>query len=365
MRNKFPTPKKRNGRVYCPECGKDFADMSGYRYHFKAVHGEPTKGAGKVEKLDVEACKEMVGMILSDLPSRDRIKPPVVRKGDLKPESWVLLFSDLHYGQLVKGVEVGGLSEYSPLIARERIELLQEKIIRFLAYHPNKPNELIIAFLGDIVDGSVLRGNQQSNIAFGVVKQAIGVTELLVDFIVNLSKYFPKIRCYGVYGNHARLTPNPKDAHPAENFDMLIYHNIWDRIKNMKDITMEYTEAQHMIVRIANHLFWMEHGDTVRSWMGIPFYGSQRERAHIQEIMGMFKERADYVLLGHHHNDARFSGVHLNGSFVGGDLFSIGRLRRMSLPVQNLLGVNDKHGVVWERPIRLFEKHNIKPKIYR
>ena len=357
----YPKPEIKKGRVFCPECGKDYADRSGYRYHYKKEH----TAKQKKEKVDVDACKEIVGMVLSDLPKRDRLKAPSVRKGDLKPETWVLMFSDLHYGQLVKGVEVGGLSEYSPTIAKERIEVLQEKIVRFLAYHPNKPSELVITFLGDIVDGSVLRGNQQSNIEFGVVKQAIYATEIIVDLIVNLSKYFPKIRCYGVYGNHARLTPNPKDAHPSENFDMLMYHIMQDRLKGMKGITMEYTEAQHMIIEIASHLFWIEHGDTVRSWMGIPFYGSQREKGYIQEVMSMFKERADYVLMGHHHNTASFGGIHLNGSFVGGDLFSIGRLRRMSLPVQSLLGVNDKHGIVWDRPIKLLEKSSVKPKIYK
>lgn len=355
----YPKPKIEGGRVYCPECDKGYADRSGYRYHYRKTH------TNKIEKGEIDECADIVGKVLDSIPRRKRISAPRVRKGELKPETWVLMFSDLHFGQLVKGVEVGGLSEYSPDIAMQRISVLQEKLIRFLAYHPNKPDELVIAFLGDIVDGSILRGNQQSNIKFGVVDQVIGVSHLIEDFIVNLSKYFPRIRCYGVYGNHARLTPNPKDAHPNENFDRMLYWIIQDRIKDMKGISMEYTDAQHMIVRVAEHLFWFEHGDTVRSWMGIPFYGSQREKGHIQEIMSMFHERADYVLMGHHHNHASFGGIFLNGSFVGGDIFSIGRLRRMSMPVQSLLAVNNKHGIVWERPIKLLEKDSIKPKIYK
>jgi hypothetical protein len=356
MRKMYPKTEEKNGRHLCPECGKDFSDRSGFRYHWKKEHET---------KETVRDIREIANMVIAELPKLKRLEAPVIRKGDLKAESWVLVLSDWHYGQLVKAVEVGGLSEYNTCIARKRLQFLADRIIRFLEYHPNTPQEIVITCLGDMVDGSILRGNQQSNIEFGVCKQVMEGVEIIADFIVLLSGHFPKIRFYGVYGNHARLTPNPKDAPPQENFDLLMYHFISERLKGLKGISVDYTEAQHMIVEINKHNFWLDHGDTVKGWAGYPYYGADRQKNNVQAILQMFSEKADYMLMGHHHRLGYFNNIVANGSFVGGDLFSIGKLRRMGIAEQMLFGVNDKHGIVWTRPIKLSEPVKEQVKIYR
>ncbi len=352
----YPKPNVVNGKYICPKCDKEYNSQGGYCNHYKKEH---------INEEVVDKVKEVTEQVIKSLPTLKRLTPPSVEKGNLKPESWVLLFSDWHYGQLVKAVEVGGFSEYSPLIAKQRLELLAATIIRVLEYHPNKPNELVIAGLGDMVDGSILRGNQQSNIEFGVCRQVIEAVELIADFIILLSGHFPVIRFYGVYGNHARLTPNPKDAPPQENFDLLMYHFIKQRLGTLDQISVDYTEAQHMIVEVNKHNLWLEHGDTVKGWAGYPYYGADREKNNIMSILSMFKEQAHYLLMGHHHRLSYFNGIIGNGSFVGGDLFSIGKLRRMGIAEQMLLSINETHGLVWTRPIKLSEPKLAKIKIYR
>jgi uncharacterized C2H2 Zn-finger protein len=353
----YPKTKVVGGLHQCPQCEKTFKSRAGFRYHWGKEH--------TLQKEQVDQIKEVTEKVIKSLPNLKRLTPPKIKKGNLKPETWLLLFSDWHYGQLVKAIEVGGFSEYNPEIAKERLGALATAVVRMLEYHPNKPNELVIAGLGDMVDGSILRGNQQSNIEFGVCRQVIEAVELIADFIIFLSGHFPVIRFYGVYGNHARLTPNPKDAPPQENFDLLLYHFIKQRIGEQKGITIEYTEAQHMIVEVEKHNFWLEHGDTVRGWAGYPYYGADREKNNIMSILAMFKEQAQYLLMGHHHRLSYFNNIIGNGSFVGGDLFSIGRLRRMGIAEQALLSVNEKHGVVWVRPLKLSEPKDVKLKIYK
>jgi hypothetical protein len=359
---KYPKPILRNGLIICPECEKEYTTKPGYRYHYRKEHQKDVQE----KKVNPKDLRSIADLVLKDMPTRERLKPKKPAKKDLKPESWILQDGDWHYGQVVRGVEVGGLAEYNPTIAKERREYLASTLVRLLEYHPNPIKELVIVFQGDMIDGAVLRGNQQSNIEFGVMQQVMDASELLTDYIIFLSGYFQKIRCYGVYGNHARLTPNPKDAHQADNFDMLIYYIVKDRLKGMKNISLEYTQSQHMIIHVNGFNFWCEHGDTVRGWMGIPFYGSQREKANIQSIMSMYREKADYLLMGHHHDSAEFQGIYINGSFVGGDLYSIGKLRRMGPPRQNLLGINEKHGVVWKRQVRVMDELDKKSvKVYR
>lgn len=362
---KYPKPIKKEGKFICPECDKEYKTHGGFINHYKNTHSELLDANPKVNKETVDNIKEITQRVVDTLPELKRLETPKITKGNLKPESWVLVVSDFHYGQLVKAIEVGGLSEYNPKIARERMTLLADRVIRFREYHPNKPNELVIAGLGDMVDGSILRGNQQSNIEFGVCQQLIEAVEIFADFIVMLAGYFPRIRFYGVYGNHARLTPNPKDAPPSENFDLLLYHFLQQRLVGVEGVSVDYTEAQHMIVEVNKNNFWLDHGDTVRGWAGYPYYGADRQKNNIMNVLSMFKEKADYMLMGHHHRLAFFNNIIGNGSFVGGDLFSIGKLRRMGIAEQMLFAVNDRHGVVWYRPIQLSDPSKMSVKVYR
>jgi len=84
--------------------------------------------------------------------------------------------------------------------------------------------------------------------------------------------------------------------------------------------------------------FLIEHGDTVRAWMGIPAYGMERERgreaakrmqAMMDEARGFENYKKDigfdYVSCGHWHVPGVVSGnILINGSLTGTDEFDHG-----------------------------------------
>ena len=318
------------------------------------------------EKEVFENVKKISEEVLGNLKKRKRLEPQF-KKGELKPEKWLLMFSDIQYGLIVNPVEIGDLGFYNPEIARERLNYLITTLVEFLKYFPNKPEELYIACLGDNMENAYMQDNQQSRIEFGICQQIIELEEMFLDMIIALSKYFPVIKLFAVVGgNHGRMGKKKNSASPTDNFEYLIYHYIKQRLEGMKDISFDFTSAKHMIVDINDWKFWLEHGDTVRSWLGIPFYGLKREMANINAMLGKFHEHADYLLAGHFHTKASFEEVFMNGSFPGGDTYSVGDLRRMDFPYQKLLGVNKKHGVVWDRNICLIDNpRELKIKIYK
>jgi len=272
--------------------------------------------------------------VVKSLEKRERYIPQII-KSHLKKEVWLQMVSDFHYGLKVKPVEIGGMFEYNSKVAKRELDYLLLKTCRILEYYPNRPDKLVIAFLGDMIDNAIMRDNQMASIEFQITDQIMGVVELFTDYIIALSKYFKEIKCFGVYGNHGRITQSVKGAHPKDNFDRIVYWSIQERLRGIdKDVE--------------GWRFWLEHGDTVRSWAGIPFYGAKREKNNIGDMLSKFSEKADYMLAGHFHNDAEFENIYMNGAFVGGDIFSIGKLRRMSIPSQTILGINKKHGVVWK-----------------
>ena len=332
----------------------------------KIVNKQQSEKVIEEEKDPKEEIEEYISKIYEKVSERKRLEPIIEKHKKLKPEKWIQVFSDLHYGLKVNPLEVGDLGGYNPEIAKQRVQYLASTLCRILEYYPNRPEELYIALLGDNMEGAYMRGNQQANIKFGVCQQIIDIVEIFVDFIVILSRYFPTIKIFAVVGgNHGRPTKSKMDSPTSDNLEQLIYHYAKERLDKMEGISFEYTIAQHMIVEIAGFKFWTEHGDTVRSWTGIPFYGAKREKANINDMLAKFHEHADYMLIAHHHQKASFNEIFMNGSFPGGDIYSIGSLRRMDLPCQKLLGVNEKHGIIWERDVFLIDDPaKLRVKIY-
>ena len=372
----------------CPYCGSGDLIKRGrdpynkQKYKCKSCGRYPTEGTKRhrnkedikpilpktkkdKEKEAFENVEKISKKVVANLEKRERYIPDV-KKSHLKKEVWLQMISDFHYGLKVKPVEIGGIFEYNSKVAKKELDYLLLKTCRVLEYHPNRPDKLVIALLGDMIDNAIMRDNQMSMIEFQITDQIMGVVELLTNYIITLSKYFKEIKCFGVYGNHGRITQSVKGAHPKDNFDRIIYWSIQERLRGLDNISLEFTEAQHMLIDVEGWRFWLEHGDTVRSWAGIPFYGAKREKNNIGDMLSKFSERADYMLAGHFHNDAEFENIYMNGAFVGGDIFSIGRLRRMNIPSQTILGINKKHGVVWKRRISLIDDpKKMKIKIYK
>lgn len=370
----------------CPYCGStDLSPWGHYTYKGAYLKRYLCNGCGKFPKekendIKVKILKDIPERkkketfdnvekiskkVIENLDKRERFTPQIV-KSHLKKEVWLQMISDFHYGLKVKPVEIGGMFEYNAKIAKAELDYLLMKTCRILEYFPNRPDTLVITLLGDMIDNAIMRDNQMSMIEFQITDQIMGVVELFTDYIIALSKYFKNIKCFGVYGNHGRITQSVKGAHPKDNFDRIVYWGIQERLRGLDNISLEFTEAQHMLIDVEGWRFWLEHGDTVRSWAGIPFYGAKREKNNIGDILSKFSEKADYMLAGHFHNDAEFENIYMNGAFVGGDVFSIGKLRRMGIPSQTILGINKKHGVVWKRKIQLIdEPRKMKIKVYK
>jgi len=317
----------------------------------------------KEETINLHRFQSQMKDFAKDLPLLEEWK--CKKKAGKNNEEWILLFSDLHYGQVVKPIEIGNFAEYNPKKAEERLMYLSKTIQHLTKYHTNPPETLNVFFLGDMIDSVILRASQLATTEFGLVKQIIGCIGLTAEFLVSLTGSFKHINCYGIGGNHSRITKSFADSTPQDNFDILIYEMVKQKVANISKIKIQYPESTHMIISIKNHNWWISHGDTMRGWMGLPFYGANREKSGIQNLLNIFKEGVDYMAIGHFHQDAYFNNIYMNGSFVGGDQYSVGRLRKMNIPEQTLIGVTEKFGVVWTRPIQLEVRGKLlKPKIY-
>ncbi len=286
-----------------------------------------------------------------------------------EPEEMVLLFSDSQIGQLVDQKESGGLGAYNVDIFLEHLEFLKISLKKIFEIHLDNTPYLVfnIFFLGDIVEGSTIFPGQERQTDMHVVEQVMFAVDKIAEFVAWIAALYPwKIRCYCVVGNHGRVGKKSEQS-PLNNFDVLVYNYISEKLKNYPSVEFHISRSWWMLVERMKHLFLLVHGDDIRAWMGIPYYGIERSESRYQKMIGGAGEGFHYFCCGHHHQEAAIkSRIFVNGSWVGGSEFSIKTLQVASPPSQLLFSVHPLFGVTWERNLRLQDPEKRVPiEVYR
>ena len=234
-----------------------------------------------------------------------------------------LILSDWHLGLKCKNY----WNEFNYKIARERIEKLKNKVIKYCNNHI--VNILHIEIIGDMINGSIHLGNRVES-EEDVISQAMTVSEILSTFINDLANEIPNIRVYTLYGNHGRVSPNKNDSIDIENFERLIEWYLKARLKDIENIKLcenEYDETFGCY--------------QLRNGKNIVFSHGNYDKVSkvIYDYSKMLKIHIDEVHLGHFHNyqekDDSGSTLVINGTLSGTDTYSK-NLRLVGKPMQTL-----------------------------
>jgi len=60
-----------------------------------------------------------------------------------------------------------------------------------------------------------------------------------------------------------------------------------------------------MLVKRMNRVHLLLHGEDIKGWMNIPFYGLERSDARYKEMLHDFGISYDYYHCGHHHQSVQ------------------------------------------------------------
>ena len=289
---------------------------------------------------------------LPEVPKR-LFEPSIKRQKEKhSPEDVGLLLSDTHIGHDHSLEETGGISEYNMSIYKKRVEFVKKTTADIVELHSNiydLPN-LHIFCLGDIVAGANGVGAWSSTyINTPIIDQFIEGAQSITDMIYYWLTLFENIYFYGVIGNHGRISNRGIEKEYA-NWDYICYKFIEASFRNNQRVVFDVPKTWWMNKKIRNHNFLSLHGDEIKG--GIKGVEDAAEKiSHINKII------PDYVLIGHFHNSAdystNFGRVIANGSWVGGDIFSLKNLRKGSKPEQKIFGIHDKRGITWSYNIDL------------
>lgn len=279
---------------------------------------------------------QLVAEVSSLAPRSYAASVPVITtraRGKSTVQSAVLMFSDTHVGKVVSPQQTLGFGEYNFSVFLARLKYLEESVISILDNHTTmKVDELVIAMLGDMLDGALLHGVEagQRNTLFS---QFYGAGHAIAQFLRSIAAHVPKIRIETVVGNHPRWQ-NQKRM-PTENrfsnLDMFLYALLEALTKDIPNIHWNLGTQPFSIFTVGGWTFHAAHGDHLRGGdkaLGIPNHAIGREISTKTQIFSKNNQQAPhYYLCGHLHRSIQLphalGDVLINGGFPGLDNYSL------------------------------------------
>ena len=265
-----------------------------------------------------------------DLPRLDYEFDPygVVAQSD---NDLLVSLNDIHYGATVENY----WNTYNSDICREMMCRYLDRIIQIARTHSSQ--NCIVWANGDEISGNIHKSITVTN-KENVIEQIKGVSELIAEFIAELSKHFVTVTFVSVAGNHSRLDPNKDNALVSERLDDLIEWYLAARLQSFENVVIgggEKVDETMYLIDVRGKTYCGVHGD---------FDGSPSK---IQALQTMARKPLYAVLSGHLHHckidDVQGIRTIMAGSFLGMDDYCV--QKRIYGRPEQMVCVCDETGV--------------------
>lgn len=299
----------------------------------------------------IDTFEERALQVLSDAieARKPTYNPRVIPTSKLSKtqHEFVLLWSDLHAGEVVSEVETNGINSYDWKTMLKRHDYIRESVFSYADNRPYPVSKLRVCALGDMLSGDIHDELVETN----EVPLAEATIQFAMDgaaWLESLLERFEKVEVTGVVGNHPRAKAKPQAKRAFNNADWLAYHAMRGFLKNQKAITWDIPKASAHPVMIGNKRCLLWHGDGVRSSMpGVPWGGVTRRATTLSQQYASKGMPLDHFFVGHFHNaNAVDQGrIIMNGSVKGPDEYSLRAFGGGGEPQQLLLTFHPRNGL--------------------
>lgn len=252
--------------------------------------------------------------------------PPAIKSDN----DLIVCVSDFHLGTENNNL----FGSYNSTIAAERLGKYFNAINETKQLH-NCENAYVL-FLGDLINGEIHYTAQLENREM-LVEQIQKASELLSEFVYQLSGIFSHVYVNDVVGNHSRPSFNTEVLR-GNKLDALIPWYIKAALSHIENISfLDYDNYDATIGRVSirGNEYWLVHGDF-----------DKFTPEGVSKLVMMVGYKPQGIILGHMHHcsfdDVCGVNIFRSGSFSGtGDDYSITK-RLYGKPSQMLVVVNDK-----------------------
>ena len=314
----------------------------------------------KRDNLSASVVRETIFELKNEPPPQPQwlAKPPRRKPSRIVPS---VLWSDWHWGEVVRPEEVNGVNEFNLTIAHQRAKLLTEKVIDICFNHvvdPDYPG-IVVNLGGDMISGVIHEELTTTNElpVMPTIRDLVGV---LKTALLALADRFGLVFVPCVVGNHGRLSVKPKMKQRVhENFDWLVYTWLEAMLEDDKRIQFRIPDGADCHYTVYQHRYMLTHGDALGVSGGDGIIGSlgpiMRGDFKTRRQAGELGRGYDTLIMGHWHQYLPLvPRLIVNGSLKGFDEFAHLRLRAApEKPQQALWFTSPDYGITSAWPVFL------------
>lgn len=251
---------------------------------------------------------------------------PPKRKGEAHKATPAMVVGDIHWGEVVKPEEIGGLNCYNRKIAGMRLRNAFSGAVKLCRdYVSGLEYEGFVCMLpGDMVSGDIHEELKETN-EVTTPESVFEVAEHLVAGIRVLADHFGTVYVPCTVGNHGRLTKKPRSKGQAvESFDWMVYRLIAHELRDDKRVTVQIATGPDIHFPIYSTKFCLTHGDQFKGGSGIAGELSPL-------LLGMHRKKVrdagtgspwDVLVMAHWHRRTPLHELIVSGAVVGYNEFA-------------------------------------------
>jgi len=231
-------------------------------------------------------------------------------KIDYTDNDLLICLNDIHNGIDCKNF----WNNYNPEILKVRLNNYLSNILQKKDIHNSYG---VYVFLGGDQTTGIIHNSLRLESTQNAIEQIMYVSELVGNFIYELSKHFAFVRVCNVSGNHSRLFKDKDCAVKGERTDSIIPWYLKARLQNLENVTIVDNSIDDTIgtIDIRGKLYYFVHGE----------YDSPSKVN--QTLTMMLGVKPDVILMAHRHHFACENvfdtKVIMSGSMMGTDSYAI------------------------------------------
>jgi predicted phosphodiesterase len=268
------------------------------------------------------------------------------------PGTPMTMWSDWHYGEVVKKAEVNELNEFNSVVADHRVEILTNKLIALIKKRmPNGVPGMVVMLGGDMITGEIHQELQDTNDEY--VQQTLRrLKGVLVTALTRLADEFGNIFVPCVVGNHGRMTLKPRMKGVVHtSYEWNVYTDLEDRLRSDSRIKFYIPDQTDVLFAVHGHRFLLTHGDRMGVKGGDGIIGALgpilRGEFKLRNSEAQIGRDFDTLVIGHWHQYIARRGLIVNNCLKGYDEFARLALRAPATPAsQALWFVSEEKGYI-------------------
>lgn len=291
----------------------------------------------------------------------------------LQPPEWLMepskestpgvpmtLWSDWHWGEVVRLEEMGGVNEFNSEIARKRVHGLADKVVELAVHHMVNPNYpgIVVNLGGDMISGLIHEELRDTNDQF-IFPTLLDLQDNIAAALIQMADVFKHVFVVCVVGNHGRNSIKPRmKGRVYTSFEWSVYCQLERFFRNDPRFQFMVPNEADAYYRVYNHRFLLTHGDSMGVKGGDGIIGSigpiMRGAVKVGRSESEIGRDFDTIVMGHWHSYMDVKGIIVNGALKGYDEYArLGLRVPYERPTQCLWFVHPEHGRTARWPIYL------------